>query len=86
MTVQDRPGWSIDPAQSAVVDGDGRRYTYMNETRNETNQAPGHRWLDAVHRPDLPLPRRVREPWPVHHRPFYFQLHVSWLFTPVALR
>jgi hypothetical protein len=32
MTVQDRPCRSIDPAQNAVIDGDGRRYTYMNET------------------------------------------------------
>jgi hypothetical protein len=40
-----------------------------------------------VWRPDLPLPSRVREPWPVHHRPFYLQLHVSWqLSTPVDLR
>ena len=28
--------WTIDPAHSAALDGDGRRYTYMNETRNET--------------------------------------------------
>jgi hypothetical protein len=40
MTVQDRPCWSIDPAQDAAVDGDGPRYTYMNETRNETNRRP----------------------------------------------
>jgi hypothetical protein len=39
--VQDRSCWSIEPAQSAVLDGDGRRYTYMNETRNETNRSPG---------------------------------------------
>jgi hypothetical protein len=36
MTVQDRPCWSIDPAHHPVVDGDGRRYTNMNETSNET--------------------------------------------------
>ena len=35
-TVQDRPHMSMEPAQRSVVDGDGRRYTNMNETRNET--------------------------------------------------
>jgi hypothetical protein len=40
MTVQGRPPRSINPAQGAVVDGNGRRYTYMNETRNETNRSP----------------------------------------------
>jgi hypothetical protein len=40
MTVQARPWWSIDPAQRPVVHGDGRRYTNMYETRNETNRRP----------------------------------------------
>lgn len=40
MTVQDGPRWSIDPAQRPVVAGDGRRYTNMYETRNETEFAP----------------------------------------------
>jgi hypothetical protein len=40
MTVQDRPCWSTEPAQDVVVDGDGRRYTNVNETRNETNRSP----------------------------------------------
>lgn len=39
ITVQDRPCWSIDPAQIAVVDSDGRRYTNMNETNNDTNRS-----------------------------------------------
>jgi hypothetical protein len=41
MTVQDRPCRCIDPAQRAALDGDGPRYTYMNETRNETSRWPG---------------------------------------------
>jgi hypothetical protein len=41
MTVHDRPWWCRDPAQNPVSDGDGPRYTYMNETRNETNRPPG---------------------------------------------
>lgn len=42
MTVQDRPCWSIGPAQHPVVAGDARRHTNMNETRNETDRSPGH--------------------------------------------
>jgi hypothetical protein len=40
MTVDDRPGWSIYPAQRLAVDGVGRRYTDMYETKNETNRRP----------------------------------------------
>jgi hypothetical protein len=40
MTVQDGPCWSIDPAQHPVVVGDGRRYTNMYETKNETIRSP----------------------------------------------
>ena len=47
MTVQDWPCRSIDPAQGLGVDGDGPRYTNMNETRNETNRPPGHLWREA---------------------------------------
>ena len=41
----------MDPAQSAVSDGDGRGYTYMNETRNETIHLPvtcGERQVQAA--------------------------------------
>ena len=38
MTVQDGPYMSVDPGRSPVVDGDGPRYTSINETRNETNR------------------------------------------------
>jgi hypothetical protein len=40
MTVQDRPCWSIDPAQRPAIDGDGPRCTNMYETRNETKRLP----------------------------------------------
>jgi hypothetical protein len=39
------------PAQNTVVDGDRRRYTNMNETRNETNRSPvacGERQLQTT--------------------------------------
>jgi hypothetical protein len=38
MTDQCRPCWCIEPAHGAVLDVDGRRKTYMNETRNETSR------------------------------------------------
>ena len=44
MTVHGWPCWCINPAQSPVLDGDGPRYTYMNETRNETNRWPRYPW------------------------------------------
>jgi hypothetical protein len=40
MTVQGLPCWSIWPAQRPPVDSDGRRYTNMYETKNETNRSP----------------------------------------------
>ena len=47
MTVQDRPWWSIDPAQDVAVDGDGRRYTNMNET-NRSPVACGERQVQTT--------------------------------------
>jgi hypothetical protein len=40
MTVQDRPCWFIWPARRPLVDGGGRSYTNMYETKNETNRRP----------------------------------------------
>jgi hypothetical protein len=40
MTVQGGPCWCIKPAQYRLVDGDGRMYTKMYETKNETNRRP----------------------------------------------
>jgi len=42
MDIKDRPMMVVlDPAQSTALDApcDGPRYTYMNETRNETGLA-----------------------------------------------
>ena len=35
------------PAQNTVVDSDKRRYTNMNETRNETNRFARRLWREA---------------------------------------
>ena len=44
MTVHGWPCRCMNPAQNPVLDGDGPRYTYMNETRNETNRWPRNPW------------------------------------------
>jgi hypothetical protein len=54
MTVQGRPRWSIQSAQSPVVDRDGRTCTNMYETRNETKPPSGHLWRE-VGLDDLPF-------------------------------
>ena len=41
MTAQDVPRRCVNPAQEAVLDGNGPRYTYMNETKNQTSHSPG---------------------------------------------
>ena len=56
------------PAQCPVVAGDARRYTNMNETRNETDQSPGHRGQSQAQRPDLHF-LGGSGPWSVRHRP-----------------
>ncbi len=40
MTVCGWPCWCMNQLRAPVLDRDGPRYTYMNETRNETNRPP----------------------------------------------
>jgi hypothetical protein len=58
MTVQGEPSSSIYTAQNLVVDGDGRRYTNIYETTNETSHCPVICGERQVQRSDLPLLRR----------------------------
>src|SRR2546423_12973310 len=71
MTVQDWPCRSIDPAQGLGVDGDGPRYTNMNETRNETNRPPGPLWREAgPNHLTFRFPGGFAGSWSAHRRPF----------------
>ncbi len=44
MTVCGWPCWCMNQLRAPVLDRDGPRYTYMNETRNETNRWPRYPW------------------------------------------